>query len=374
MTRHSLRTASWLALSVLASAQEEFVDDPFYYEAEKLGWDLCEARDTPGVAIARIRRGEIAWALGCGYADVEAQELVTPETVFNIGSISKTLATFGFMKLVEEGKVELDVPVERYLTRWKLPASEFDASGVTLRRLLSHTAGLSLHGYPGYDPGETLPTLEESLSGKSNAGELVLISAPGTSWKYSGGGFTIAQLMLEEVTERDFAEFMRVEVFEPLGMLSTDYRWTEEITARAATPYDQSEKAVGGPHFIALAAAGCQTSVLDLARFGVASLAADASSDGKGPVLAPKTLALMQSPAPASPEYGLGFSIEDHAGIRVVGHGGSNRGWMALLALAPALDDGLVVLTNGSNGGALHGPIRGAWIAHLKLEAEEGGE
>lgn len=296
---------------------------------------------------------------------------MTPETVFNIGSISKTLAAWGFMELVEQGELELDAPIEGYLTRWKLPESEFDASGVTLRRLLSHTAGLSLHGYPGYEPEEELPTIEQSLSGESNAGELVLISAPGSAWKYSGGGYTIAQLALEEVTKRDFAEFMRAEVFEPLGMRSTDYRWTDEIRAQAATPYDGEQRPIGGPRFIALAAAGCQTSVLDLARFGIASLAADATSDEEGTVLAPRTLALMQTPAPASPEYGLGYSVEDVGGVRVVGHTGANNGWMAGLFLAPQHGDGIVVLTNGSNGNRMLMPIRAAWLARLGPAPDE---
>ena len=111
----------------------------------------------PGVAVARVHGGELAWSIGCGYADAESEEPVTGRTVFNIGSISKSVAAWGLMRLVESEEIELDAPVERYLTRWHLPESEFDSRGVTLRRLLSHTAGLSLHGYPGFEPGERLP-------------------------------------------------------------------------------------------------------------------------------------------------------------------------------------------------------------------------
>ena len=105
---------------------------------------------------------------GYGFADVAQSIPVTPTTGFNVGSISKTIAAWGVMTLVERGELGLDTPVDTYLTRWHLPESTFDERGVTIRRLLSHTAGLSLHGYPGWGPDDPLPTLEESLSGKTN--------------------------------------------------------------------------------------------------------------------------------------------------------------------------------------------------------------
>lgn len=114
---------------------------------------------TPGAAVALIENGRVAFAGGYGRSD-EAGGPVTTRTGFNVGSISKTVTAWGVMRLVERGLLELDVPVSRYLTRWSLPASEFDADGVTVRRLLSHTAGLSLHGYPGWGPDAELPTIE----------------------------------------------------------------------------------------------------------------------------------------------------------------------------------------------------------------------
>lgn len=360
--------AAALLLGLGASAQEP-PDDELYFTVEKLGWDLTELHRSPGVAVARVRAGELAWSLGCGYADVESEAPVTGETVFNIGSISKSVAAFGLMKLVEQEKLELDAPVSRYLKRWKLPQSEFDPDEVTLRRLLSHTAGLSLHGYPGFEPGEALPTLEESLNGATNgSGPVVLVMEPGTRWQYSGGGYTIAQLLVEEVSGRDFAGFMRAEVLLPLGMQSADYGWTEKVERAAATPHDQSQQPIGGPRFTALAAAGLQTSAEDLARFAIANMPAFLP-EGAPQVLRPETIALMHQPAPASPAYGLGFSVERIDGVLVVGHGGANRGWMAELSIAPELGDALVVLTNGSNGGRLHAPMREAWLVALK-EAE----
>ena len=341
---------------------QDVPDDELYYEIEQIGWDLTDRFRVPGVAVACVRDGAIAWTLGCGYADVASETPVTGDTVFNIGSISKSVAAWRLMQLVESGAVDLDAPVETYLTRWELPPSdEFDSAGVTLRRLLSHTAGLSLHGYPGFEPSQELPTLEASLSGETNGSEDVrLIFEPGTRWKYSGGGYTMAQLLVEESTGADFATSMREKVLLPLGMTSGDYGWTEKVDRAAATPYDGDGEPIGGPRFTALAAAGLQVSARDLARFAIANMPAF-RPPGDEEVLSAATVETMLRPAPSSPDYGLGFQVWDHEGIRLNGHGGANTGWMAQLVFASELGAGIVILTNGSNGQRLHGPIETAW-------------
>jgi CubicO group peptidase (beta-lactamase class C family) len=338
-------------------------------ELEALGWELTEEHRVPGLALALVRDGELAWTLGCGWADVaEEREVDGDETVFNIGSISKTIAAWGLMKLVEQGKLALDEPV--VTRRWKLPESEFDARGVTLRRLLSHTAGLTLHGYPGFWPPQGTPAVEASLAGDTNgAGDVRLWTEPGTQWKYSGGGYTLAQLLLEETTGAAFADHMRREVLEPLGMTSSAYGWPAELLARSATPYDEGGEPLprGGPLFAELAAAGLQTTAADLGRFAAASLArGDAAA-----VLSAATLELMQTPAPAAPDYGLGYQFHDVKGVRLVGHGGANAGWMAMLALRPP-GDGFVVLTNGSNGNAIIRVVVERWVAGLAPASTEG--
>jgi CubicO group peptidase (beta-lactamase class C family) len=346
------------------------LDDPLREELERRAWEECEKQHVPGVGLALLRAGRIAWVLGCGWADVAAEREVTPETVFNIGSISKTVAAWGLMKLVEEEKLALDAPV--VTKRWQLPASEFDAAGVTLRRLLSHTAGLSLHGYPGFWPPNELPALEASLAGDTNgAGDVHLEAVPGTRWKYSGGGYTLAQLLLEETTGMGFVEYMQRRVLEPLGMEHSAYGWPAEILAASATPYDDRGQPLprGGPLFPELAAAGFQTTPADLGRFAEASLARFRAEE-HGPVLRAETIALMQTPAPASPEYGLGYEVQHERGVLLVGHGGANMGWMARLSLAPETGDGIVILTNGSNGQAVIRVLERAWIEHLVARAK----
>jgi CubicO group peptidase (beta-lactamase class C family) len=374
----ALALASLLGLSAfptVASADEtsgrETIADPALRELVELlesrASKIMPRRRVPGAGVAILTGGEIAWAGGFGFADVKTERPVTGDTVFNIGSISKTVAAWGLLRLVEAGKLDLDTPVEKVLTRWKLPPSAFDHDLVTLRRLLSHTAGLSLHGYPGFQPGEKLPTIEESLSGATNGpGDVRVILEPGTLWKYSGGGYTISQLLLEEVSGKAFADFMREEVLVPLGMTSSDYVWTEEITRLAATPYDQRGNAIPGPRFTALAAAGLQTTPRDLARFARASMAPLRRKDDPATwVLKPETLELMQSSAQASPNYGLGYMISENRGIRVVGHGGANDGWMARLDIVPDTGDGLVVLTNGTNGSDVHQILFQLWVEWL---------
>ena len=148
-------------------------------------------------------------------------------------------------------------------------------------------------------------------------------------------------------------------------MKSSDYRWTDEIDRLAATPYDENGEPVGGPRFTEAAAAGLQTTPADLARFGCASLTRFRKADAP-PVLASETIELMQSPAPASPDYGLGYSVRREGSLLVVGHGGSNQGWMAQLSLVPANGDGIVILTNGSNGQRVIDALHRRWLASLQ--------
>jgi len=336
-------------------------DDPFAgfdAELDALVPTLLEGFDVPGAAVGVLRDGRVLISRGYGLADVASGRPVDDGAAFNIGSISKTVASWGVLKLVEAGEIDLDAPVETYLTRWHLPESEFDNDRVTVRRLLSHTAGLSLHGYPGFQPGEPLPTIEESLSGATNGvGAVYVAFEPGTRWEYSGGGFTIAQLIVEEVTGRPFAEYMRDEVLVPLGMTSSSYVWDDMIDRIAATPYDADGEPIPGPRFTAAAAAGLQTTLHDFLRFARASVRRLDGPDGTAGLLSPETLAMMQSPVAPAEDYGLGYSYNVIGGVTVVGHGGANDGWMAVLGVVPESGDGVVVMTNGTGGAAVHRPI-----------------
>ncbi len=308
----------------------------------------------PGAAIALIENGEIILQKGYGYADLQNKIKVDNQTGFNIASISKTVSAWGVMKLVDEGKIDLDDPVEKHLTRWHLPPSEFDVQDVTIRRLLSHTAGLSLHGYPGYAPEDELPSIEESLSGKTNgSGGVELVMEAGIRWQYSGGGYTLLQLVIEEVTGRSFAEYMQAEVLNPLGMKNSSFNIDEKIMTASSLEHNSYGEVIPFELFTAQAAAGLHTTIEDLTLFALASLGTSETSKAKQSILKPNTLDLMTYTAPAaSGRYGLGYSIESYPehSVELVGHGGSNDGWQSYLQVNRKTGDGFIMITNGGAG------------------------
>jgi len=329
----------------------------------------------PGAAIALIEDGEVILQKGYGYADVKKNAIVDGRTGFNIGSISKTIAAWGVMKLVEEGKIELDSPAEKYLTRWHLPESKYDVDGVTIRRLLSHTAGLSLHGYPGWSPNDTLPSIEESLSGKNNGpGDVRIIMEPGTKWKYSGGGFTILQLIIEEVTGQKFADYMQAEVLDPLGMKNSSYTIDAKILGGSSLEHNGYGEVIPFELFTAEAAAGLHTTIEDFAIFAQASLNYSNPSGTQQSILKKSTLELMTSPALASNgRYGLGYSIDSIQNTQavLVGHGGANTGWHAYLRVNQQTGDGFVMITNGGSGHNVYRQAYCDWI-NWKLDVSLG--
>lgn len=321
----------------------------------------------PGAAIAIIENGEIILQKGYGFSDVEKGIKVNAKTGFNIGSISKTIAAWGVMKLVEEGKIELDAPAEKYLTRWHLPESEFNSDEVTIRRLLSHTAGLSLHGYPGWSPDDTLPTIEESLNGKNNGpGRVEIILEPGTQYKYSGGGFTILQLIIEEVTGQKFEDYMQVEILNPLGMTNSSYKIDEKIMAASSLEYDRFGELIDFELFTAQAAAGLHITIEDFTCFALANLYRMEEHEKYNSVLSPDIIQQMMAPVPEANGrfgYGLGYMVESIPGTDVLlgGHRGANTGWHAIFNVNPKTNDAFIMVTNGGSGQNIYHPIFYDW-------------
>lgn len=320
----------------------------------------------PGAALALIDNGKIILQKGYGYADIKNKVTVNGKTGFNIGSISKTVAAWGVLKLVEEGKIELDSPAENYLTRWHLPESEYDVNKVTVRRLLSHTAGLSLHGYPGWSPSDTLPTIEQSLSGKNNGpGDVRMIMEPGTKWKYSGGGYTILQLIIEEVTGQKFADYMQAEILNPLGMTNSSYTIDDKILSASSLEHNGYGEVIPFELFTAEAAAGLHTTIEDFVLFAMASLNVPNGLVADQSILEQSTIKLMTSPAPAANgRYGLGYGIDSiqNSQAVLVGHGGANTGWHAYLRVNQQTGDGFAMITNGGSGHNVYRQAYCDWV------------
>ncbi len=321
----------------------------------------------PGAAVGLVRGGEVAWVKGYGWANKAGRVPVTPETAFCVASISKPVTAWGVMRLVEEGQIDLDAPVDGYLTRWHLPLSPFDASGVTTRRLLSHMAGVNVEGYAGYDIGQPLPTLEGSLAGSARSNTAVhLVQEPGKSFLYSTGGYTILQLLVEERTGQLFAGYMEQEVLQPLGMTHSSFVRTPAVAATLATGYDGLGQALPEVAWVEQAGGGFYTTVGDLALLAAAAMPGPGGEPAGRGVLAPETLEQMFAPAPGAQSvyglYGLGYAAEVLPnGVRVISHGGNITGWNAYLAFLPQQGDGLVILTNGDGGFYFRDEILAAW-------------
>ena len=292
---------------------------------------------------------------------------VDANSLFQVASMSKWLTAWGVMTLVEQHRIDLDEPVSRYLTRWHLPPSAFDNNGVTVRRLLSHTAGLTDGlGFLGYAAGQTVPTIEQELTHTADAqpgisGVTRVGARPDRTWRYSGGGYLILQLLIEEVTHGSFNDYMRRAVFRPLGM--TESTFVDPDPAHLAEFYDADGKKMIPSKFTALAAASLYTSAADMTRFLEAQLSGPGAGGG---VLKPATLEVMGMPQGflyCIPVWGLGETlyVPNGAGRYVIGHDGNNYPAIATTArIDPASGDGIVVLETGNS--TLAREIGGEWI------------
>jgi CubicO group peptidase (beta-lactamase class C family) len=280
---------------------------------------------------------------------------VTDSTYFSIGSISKTVAAWAVMTLVEEGRIDLDAPVHTYLKRWQLPASQHDLRQVTMRRLLSHTAGTNVPSVLGISLPVRRPTLLEVLKGDVKGFEnqkVEVIDAPGTRYRYSGGGYEILQLVVEDITGERFADFVAGRVLLPLGMRASSFDWSERVAALVATPFKENGIDTF-PHLVypAAAAAGLYATIGDMTKFVLAHCAGAERRAGGG-VISPSALTRMMRPDPTAEQYGLGYEMVAINGVALPGHSGSNPGWKANFLMVPERGFGFVVLSNMDGGRA----------------------
>ena len=321
------------------------------------GWTIQERMKhykIPGVSIAVINNFKVEWARGYGVKDLETNEPVTSETLFQAGSISKPVAAMVALKRVEQGKIALDENINNKLTSWKLPDNEFTAKRkVTLANLLSHTGGLTVHGFPGYAVGEKLPTLPQVLDGAppANTAAVRVDIEPGTKFRYSGGGTTIAQLTIMDIEKKPYPQIAQETVLTPLGMTSSTYSQPlpDAIRKKAATGYRSNGKEVEGKIHVypEMAAAGLWTTPTDLAKFAIE---VQLSLQGKSnKVLTKETITKMVTPF-IEEQVGMGFFIEKHGNAIYFGHGGADEGFRAGLLVHRDKGYGVAVMVNSDNG------------------------
>ncbi len=333
----------------------------------------------PGVSIAVVDSGRIAWARGFGVKEVGTTDSVTAATLFQAASISKPVAATAMLQLVEEGRLDLDTPVNRYLTSWQVPENAFTArEPVTLRRIVSHSAGLTVHGFPGYAAGEPLPSVPQILDGEppANTPPVRVDTLPGAISRYSGGGVTVEQLVLTDVTGEPFPALMKHLVLDPAGMTRSTYEQPLPVHRRgeeAAGYRVDGARVEGRWHtYPEMAAAGLWTTPTDLLKWAMAVAAArDGASDA---LLSPEMASQMLTPQKA--DFGLGPGLGGSGSGFHFGHGGANEGFRCQLIYFPETGQGAAVMTNGDGGSELAQEILLAvaseygWSDYLPREKE----
>lgn len=313
-------------------------------------WNIVERMThykVPGLSIAMISGGKVAWARGYGVVAMDGKPVDT-ETIFQAASISKPVTALMALRLVDEGMLSLDEDVNLKLRSWKVPENEFTKTQkVTLRRLLNHGAGLTVRGFDGYAAGEPVPSLLDILDGKkpANSEPIRVEAIPGTKWSYSGGGYVVVQQLVADVTGKPFPELLQENVLGPLGMVHSTFRQPlpASLEANAAAGHDSDGAMIRGRWhtYPELAAAGLWTTPSDLARVVL-------ELQHGGQVLKPATQRAMLTKLLY--DYGLGIGLEDKSGRKSFSHSGGNAGYNCNLFGYLEGGEGVVVMTNGDNG------------------------
>ena len=310
----------------------------------------------PGVSVAVVNGGKIAWARGFGVKEAGTQDSVVPTTLFQAASISKPVSATAMLRLVDQGKLSLDSNVNIYLKSWKLPDNKFTAKEkVTLRRIVSHNAGLTVHGFPGYKAGDSLPTVPQILDGAkpANTGPVRVDTFPGAIWRYSGGGTTIMQLVLTDVTGEAFPDLVKRLVLDPAGMTNSTYTQPlmDAWRGRESAAHEGDGTVTPGRWhtYPEMAPAGLWTTPTDLLKW---AMEITADRDGKSDKMLSKAIATEMLTVQKAPT-GLGPFLDGSGRGFHFGHGGSNQGFRSELIYFPETGQGAAVMTNGENGGTL---------------------
>ncbi len=318
-------------------------------------WSLEERLDhyaCPAVSVAVIEKGELAWAEGFGRHELGGTSEVGRDTLFSGASISKPITAALALQMVDQNRLTLDDDINQFLKGWRLPDNALTAeTPVTLRHLLSHMAGTTVHGFGGMPPGSALPTPLDVLEGRPPAltGPVRVDKRPGSSVRYSGGGTMIVQFLLEELSGLPFADLARSAVLEPLGMERTTFEnpLPEALRDDAAVGHENGAPIPGRWVCVPqLGAGGIWTTASDYARFMIACRNA---WRGRAPSILTRRLAEQMMTSQGG-QFGLGWEIYGEGPHRMFGHGGSNDGYQCEALARLETGDGAVVLTNAESG------------------------
>jgi CubicO group peptidase (beta-lactamase class C family) len=318
--------------------------------------DRMQFYKTPAVSIAVINDGRIEWARGYGVLEAGGKDPVTSATLFQAASISKSFTAMLALRLVEQGKLDLDSDVNQRLVSWKIPENEFTKEQkVTLRRLLSHTAGVTVPGFLGYPVDETLPTLRQVLEGEkpANSAAIRVDLTPGEKFRYAGGGYVILQQLMMDVTRLSFPELMQQTVLQKLEMKDSTFQQPlpANLVSRAAAGHLPNGVEIKGKWFVVpeVAADGLSTTPTDLARFVIEVQKSRLGKSNK--VLSTASINLMLTPQIEN--VGFGLFIDGEGSSKRFSFSGANVGFKCRMLGYMNSGQGVVVMTNSENGAEL---------------------
>lgn len=314
----------------------------------------------PGVSIAFLNGGAIVWAKGYGFTSADSTRIVDENTLFQAASISKPLAAMAALSLVEEGKIGLDDNVNQYLVGWQVEENEHTLKEkATLRRLLSHSAGLTVHGFGGYAFDDEVPSTVQVLNGMepANSGRIYPDTTPGSQYSYSGGGYTVMQKMLTDITGKGFPQLMQEYVLSKIGMESSTYHQPlpEELQGNAAAGHHASGEMIEGRWhtYPEMAAAGLWTTPTDLLKY---AMEVQNSFTGESNLILSQEM-VAEMLTPQLNNHGLGPGTGGSGDSITFGHGGANEGFRCQFLAFTTLSQGVAIMTNGERGSELMSEI-----------------
>ena len=305
-----------------------------------------------GLSVAVIDNGQIVWAKGYGYADKKENRKVTPNTLFEPGSISKSLNAVGILYLAQQGKLDLYQDINQYLVNWKFPYDTLShGKKITTAQLLSHTAGLGVHGFPGYRRDSVIPAVTDILDGRapSNTEAVRSVEEPGTGPRYSGGGILITQQMLRDLTKQPYEQYMYEHVLRPLGMNNSSYSQPPAVNQRKnlATGYKSNGNEVPGKYFVypEKAAAGLWTTPTDICKY---ILEMQQAYQGKSSKVLNQEMVKLHV-TPYKNDVAMGTFIQNRNGEKYFDHTASNEGFSGLFIGGLTNGKGAAIFVNSDD-------------------------
>jgi len=311
----------------------------------------------PSVSIAIINDGKVEWAKAYGYADMETKRLANSATLYQAASLSKSVNALGIMKLVQDGRLSLDKDIRTYLISWTFPDNEFSTGKIiTIKNLLSHTAGLSTSGFFGYSKTDTIPTINQILNGQGPATNEAVkpILIPGTAVKYSGGGTTIIRKILDDNISTNYDSLMQEVILKPLKMTNSTFSQPlNDAVKNYACAYDKEMHVLPGNYRVhpEQAPDGLWTTATDFAKFIIA--VQQSFNGNKNAILKQNEATEMLTPVIKNSDAALGTFIRNQNDEKYFTHIGANYGYRSAYYASFTGGKGIVIFTNSDNGQAL---------------------